>query len=63
MGTLFTNVKHPTKDLKFKIEAYRDCEKCGGKMLVDGVKLVAGKANAIFVCKSCLKTKLVKLEK
>ena len=63
MGILYTSVKHPTKDKKFRIEAFRPCPFCDGKMLVDGVKMVAGKANAIFVCKKCLKTKLVKLEK
>ena len=63
MGTLFTSVKHPTNDKRFRIEAYRPCNKCDGKMLVDGVKLVKGKAHAIFVCKKCLKSTLVKLEK
>jgi hypothetical protein len=63
MGILYTSVKHPTKDKRFRIEAFRPCEKCDGKMLIDGVKLIAGKANAIFRCKKCLKVKLVKLEK
>jgi transcription elongation factor Elf1 len=63
MGVLYTGIKHPTKDKVFHKPAYIECPKCKGKALVDGVKVVAGKAVAIYICKQCLKKTEVKLEK
>lgn len=62
MGILYTVIKHPSKEKTFRAEAYKTCSKCGGKMIVDGVKLVKGKAVSIYECKSCLKKTEVKLE-
>ena len=63
MGTLYTTIKHPTSDKTFQAEAYKIHDKDGGKMIVDGVKLVKGKAVAIYECKTCLKKVEFKLEK